>query len=215
MRFPSDKDRHSIIGTTGSGKTQYALWCLSHRNFHTMPWLIYDFKNEESINSIIGARHIELNEVPTSPGIYVVHPHPDDSIGVQTQMMAIWNVGNCGIYIDEGYMVGRHNPAFRSLLTQGRSKRIPMMILSQRPTWMDGFVFSESQFFSVFRLQRTKDIKNVEDFVPADLSRRLPEFHSYYYDVGENKMYVIKPVPDISIILATFERRLRPQRVAV
>lgn len=215
MRFPTDKDRHAIIGATGSGKTQFALWCLSHRNFHTMPWIVYNYKHEESIDAIEGARHIELDDVPTSPGIYVAHPHPDDEEGVQAQMWEIWKRGNIGVYVDEGYMVGRHNRAFRSLLTQGRSKRIPMMVLSQRPVWMDTFVFSESQFFSVFRLQHKKDIVNVESFVPVNLGERLPDFHSYYYDVGENKVQIMKPVPDIEAILATFERRLRKQKQVV
>jgi hypothetical protein len=215
IRFATDQDRHSIIGTTGSGKTQAALWHLSHRNFHLMPWLIYDYKREQSINAIEGARHIELDEIPDTPGIYIAHPHPDDTDAVEKQMWAIWNRGNTGVYVDEGYMVGRHNRAFRSLLTQGRSKSIPMIVLSQRPVWMDNFVFSESQFFQVFRLQFRKDVANVESFVPVNLKNRLPEYHSYYYDVGQDRVNVLKPVPAIEAILGTFERRLRPQRKAV
>jgi hypothetical protein len=58
----------------------------------------------------------------------------------------VWAQENTGIYIDEGYMLGVRNPALNACLTQGRSKRIEMMILSQRPVWMSKFVFSESNY---------------------------------------------------------------------
>lgn len=215
MRLPGDNQRHSIVGATGSGKSQNAMWHLSHRNFHLMPWLIYDYKMEESINAIEGARHIGLDEIPSKPGVYVVHPRPDQEEEVERQMWAIWERGNTGVYVDEGYMVGRNNPAFRAMLTQGRSKRIPMIVLSQRPVYMDRFVFTESEFFQVFRLQHRKDIENVQQFIPQKIDQRLPEYYSYYYDVGKNELVILKPVPDIETILGTFERRLRPQRKAI
>lgn len=213
MRFPEDTHRHSIVGRTGSGKTQMAMFSLSHRNFHIMPWVIYDFKTDESINSIQGARHIDLNELPTRPGIYIAHPHPDDDI--QPHLASIWAKGHTGIFIDEGYMMGNRNRWFRSLLTQGRSKRVPMIILSQRPAWMDRFVFSESEFFSIFHLQHEDDRKNVQKFVPANLDKRLPEFQYRAYNLYDDKIAVMPPVPDINVILGTFERRLRGQRKVV
>ena len=215
MRLPDDTQRHSILGTTGSGKTQAALWSLSNRNYHQMPWVIYNFKMDESIENIPGKIDIEVDEVPTGAGVYVVHPQPHETDEVEAQMWAIWRKGNTGVYIDEGYMVGNNNKAFRALLTQGRSKRIPMIVLSQRPTWMDRFVFSESEFFQVFRLNHRGDIKNAEQFVPADLSTRLPDYHSVWYDVGKNKVTYLSPVPDIDNILGTFERRLKRQRKVV
>ena len=215
FRHPDDTQRHSIVGRTGSGKTQAALWHLSHRNFHTMPWVVYDFKGDASINSIEGSRDIDLLEVPTRPGVYIAHPLPHEEKEVQQHLWAIWQRGNTGVYVDEGYMMGNRNKAFRALLTQGRSKRIPMIVLSQRPVWMDRFVFSESEFFSIFHLQHRDDRKAVEGFVPADLEQRLPKYHSYYYDVGEDQIGKMGPVPQIDVILGTFERRLRKQKKVV
>jgi hypothetical protein len=208
MRFPDDTNRHAIVGATGSGKTQAALWHLSHRNFHTMPWIVYNFKTDKSIDGIPGAVSIGLDEIPVKPGIYVTHPEPEQETEVEQHMREIWRRENIGVYVDEGYMVGRGNMAFRSLLTQGRSRGVPMMVLSQRPVWMDRFVFSESEFFQVFRLQHKDDNKNMAKIVPADFSVRLPEYHSYYYDVGENKVYKMAPVPKIEVIHDTFRRRL-------
>jgi hypothetical protein len=215
MRFPDDTNRHAIIGATGSGKTQAALWHLSHRNFHTQPWLVYNFKGDESIDGIPHARRIGVEEIPVKPGIYITDPHPAQVDEVEAQMWAIWKKGETGVYVDEGYMIGRNNQAFRSLLTQGRSKRIPMMVLSQRPVWLDRFVFSESEYFQVFRLQHKKDVKNVQEFITTDVSKRLPEYHSYYYDVGSNTTTILKPVPDLDTIYATFDRRLRRQKQVV
>lgn len=209
MRLPDSSNRLAIVGATGSGKTQAALWHLSLRDITTRPWIVYNFKYDKNIEAIPLKKDIGLDELPVKPGIYVVHPHPNQTDEVESQMWAIWERGGIGVYIDEGYMVGDRNPAFRALLTQGRSKEIPVIVLSQRPVWMDRFVFSESEFFQVFRLNHRKDQKSVEEFVPADLSYRLPDYHSYYYDVGANRTTVLKPVPSIEEIHKTFEHRLK------
>lgn len=212
MRLPDQTQRLSIVGATGSGKTQAALWHLSMRDIETRPWIIYNFKGDRSIDSIPFARDLGLDELPVKPGVYIVRPQPGQIDEMQTQMWGVWKKGGIGVYVDEGYMVGDRNPAFRALLTQGRSKEIPIIVLSQRPVWMDRFVFSESEFFQVFRLNHRKDRKSVEEFVPADLERRLPDFYSRYYDVGSNEVMILAPVPQIDIIHATFARRLKGQK---
>jgi hypothetical protein len=210
MNFPNDTQRLSIVGATGSGKTHAALWHLSRRNYDSKPWIVYDFKYDDLINSIEGTIDLGVYELPPDkPGLYIVHPHPGEVEAVEQQLWQVWERGNIGVYIDEGYMIGQNSKAFRAILTQGRSKRIPMIILSQRPVWMDRFVFSESEFFQVFRLQHKKDVASVQQFIPSDLSKRLPEYYSYYYDVGANKTTVLKPVPDIDAILSTYDLRLR------
>lgn len=178
------------------------------RDYVLRPWVVYNWKSDRSIDNIPGKIDIGLDEIPKRPGVYVVHPHPNEFEEVERHMWAIWQKQGIGVYVDEGYMVGNNNPAFRSLLTQGRSREIPIITLSQRPVWMDRFVFSESEFFQVFRLQHKKDRQSVEQFVPVDLSKRLPEYHSYYYDVAADKMTVLKPVPVIEKIYQTFDVRL-------
>lgn len=209
--FPDDTQRLSIVGATGSGKTQLANWHLSRRSYTTKPWIVYDFKHDSLINSIPGARYIDVDEPPPQePGLYIVQPVPesDDDL-VMAQMYAIWRQGNTGVYVDEGYMLNKNNRAFRALLTQGRSKRIPMIILSQRPVWLDRFVFSESEFYHVFRLQDKKDIKKTEEFIPKDLSQRLPKYSSYYYNAVDDVLVEFGPAPSREVILATFARRLK------
>jgi hypothetical protein len=215
MRFPDDTQRIAIIGATGSGKTQSALWHLSNRNFHTMPWVVYNFKRDALIDGIPHARHMGLDEIPDAPGIYVVHPQPHQTAEVENHLWNIWDSENTGVYVDEGYMMGRNNPAFRAILTQGRAKNVPTMTLTQRPAFLDYFILSESEFFQVFRLQHKKDKVRVEEFSPIDMNQKLPEYYSHYYDVGANETVVLKPVPRIEEIHATFARRLGGKKQAV
>ena len=215
MNLPTESNRIAIVGATGSGKTQAELWHLSLRDIDKRPWIIYNFKTDKSIEAIPHKRDISLDELPLKPGVYVVHPTPGQQDEVEAQLWAVLDKEGIGIAIDEGYMMGDRNQAFRAILTQGRSKEIPVIVLSQRPVWMDRFVFSESEFFQIFRLNHRKDRKAVEEFVPADLSYRLPAFHSYYYDVGADKVTILKPVPEIEQIYRTFESRLKRVRRTV
>ncbi len=183
-----------------------------------MPWVIYDFKRDKllsQIEALPGAYEIGTNEVPDLPGLYFIHPHPDDVEVVQNQLQGIWTKQNTGVLIDEGYMVSsapNKRSWLRTLLTQGRSMHIPMIILSQRPVWMDRFVFSESDFYQVFRLNHSGDRKKIMEYIPADLSGRLPEYHSFYHDVAREETVVMKPVPTADKILGIFAQRLEEIR---
>lgn len=219
MRFPDDTDRQVIVGATGSGKTHAALWHLSRRDYDTKPWIIYDFKYDDLIGEMPNVHHTDLKHVPERPGIYVVHPHPGAGDAVTDHMWRIWEQGNTGVYVDEGYMIESGNKAFRSLLTQGRSKHIPMIVLSQRPVWIDRFTMTEAGYHQIFRLQHNDDYKVVMGVVPFQsqpwfkrggyrVPPRLPRHHSYYYDVGEDELQHLGPVPDRDAIMDTFARRL-------
>ena len=216
MNGPGDRDRFAIVGTTGSGKTYAGMYNLSHRNYDVKPWIIYDFKNDELINEIPGAQHISLTEkLPTRPGVYIVHPVPGEEELVDEHMMQIWAQENTGVYIDEGYMIPKNSRGFTSILTQGRSKHIPVITLSQRPVYMNRFVFTEAQYLQIFRLQHADDIATTQKFIPHDLSGRLPMYHSYWYDVANDKLVAVGPVPDSDAILDTFDTRMPRMRKVI
>src|SRR5271170_6704875 len=134
-RLPNDKQRLAIIGRTGSGKTVAALWHLSKRSIDVKPWLVFDFKGDEHINAIEGATHssLDLKLTAKSKGLYIVHPLPHETKEVESLMWRLWERGNVGVYVDEGYMIDNGNKAYKAILTQGRSKRIPVITLTQRP----------------------------------------------------------------------------------
>jgi DNA helicase HerA-like ATPase len=211
VRFPNDANRHAIIGATGSGKTQFGMWALSRRSYDVMPWVIFDYKKEELI-AAIDPIELEPKELPPKkPGLYVVRPIPktsDDEI--ENALWRIHQRGECGLYIDEGYMLPNVS-AFRAILTQGRSLRIPCITLTQRPVFISRYVFSESEFFTLFRLTDRTDRKRASEFVPVNLNYTLPKYSSYFFDVGENRLTQFSPVPGADEIVERFSARM-PQR---
>jgi len=211
-RLPGLTHRHTIFGRTGSGKTQYGAWMLSEAGFDRQPFVIVDYKRDELLNSCAYIREIGLNEVPKQAGLYIVHPSVNDSDGVEDWLWRVHGRGNVGLYVDEGYMVPDKG-AMRAILTQGRSKHIPMTILTQRPVWVTRFAVSEADFYTVFTLNSGRDQKVIEDFLPRGaLDDRLSKYHSRWYDVSEDVLLTVGPVPEADVIIERFYDRLEPKR---
>jgi len=212
MKLPGADKRLAIIGSTGSGKTQAGVFHLSNQDWsdpkNGRPWIIFDFKGDELLRQIGAEEFSVRSKVPERPGLHIVRPVPERDDGFVTDLL--WQIlknEETGIYIDEGYMVGTRNPALNACLTQGRSKRIQMITLSQRPMWMSRFVFSEADFFQVFRLNDKRDYANIQSMISVDVTKRLAEYHSHYYDVGADKGVIAAPVPDRRSLIGKFQQR--------
>jgi hypothetical protein len=214
FKLPNDSQRTVVIGKTGSGKTQAATWLLSQKNFSRRPFIAIDFKLDELLNSIPGIEELGLDDkIPKKGGgLFITHPIPGEEDKVEDFLWKIWAKGNTGLFIDESYMVAKNSPAFQAILTQGRSKKIPVIMCTQRPTNISRFCFSESEFVYLMLLADERDKKTVREFVPADFSKPLPPYHGYWYDGVQNESYVLKPVPDRDTILNTFHDKIGPKR---
>lgn len=198
------------MGMTGSGKTQFAAWELAHAPFDKMPYIVMDFKHDDLLNKIPGIEEIGIkNRIPKQPGLYITHPIPTEHDEIENFLWKIWHKGKTGLVIDEGYMVPDRD-AFPTILTQGRSLKIPMIVLTQRPSWISRFAVSEANFHSVFYLNDRRDHKIVESFVPVDMREPLKPFHSYYHDVARRLTFLLKPAPKGETILDMFGRRTKP-----
>jgi hypothetical protein len=212
-RWPNSSQRVAVVGRTGSGKTQFGSWLLSEAPFDQQPYVILDYKGDELLNSIDRIREIGLNEaVPKKPGLFILRPLPGQEEDVTAWLWKVWAREHVGLYFDEGYMLPRSN-ALRAIYTQGRSKRIPAITLSQRPVGVQREVFSEADFFAVFHLHHPKDKETVAGFVPGAVFKgEMKEYHSRWYDVAKNKLFDMAPVPDADTILDRFDERLAPVR---
>jgi hypothetical protein len=212
IRLPGPTHKLAIVGRTGSGKTVAAVWHLSNADFDERPWILLDYKNDELINGIERAEVIGYDELPELPGVYILKVLPGDEERVEEWFRAVWERENIGVLIDEGYMIDPRSQWFNACLTQGRSKKIAMIILSQRPVWLSRFVFSEADFFQCFDLTHVKDMDKVREYIRDDereqLERPLAPYHSYYYDVGRRQLETLGPVPESAELLAIIDARL-------
>lgn len=215
LNLPRPGQRILIVGRTGSGKTVAGLWHLSKQDFDVRPWVIVDYKGDETFKQIEGADYISPDDpVPSEPGIYIMPMRPDEKEALEGFLWDTWQQGNVGLYIDEGYMVSSSqtpSKAFRAILTQGRSKNISVILNSQRPNWIDRFNVSESDYFQIFHLNDADDRKILQRVLPNDfdLEERLEDYHSVYYDVGSNAAQTLAPVPDVPSIIEVINSRLR------
>jgi hypothetical protein len=206
FRLPGPRDRIAVLGRTGSGKTHFGVWLLSQANWPQRPWLIIDFKHDDFLRQLTTTELGLTERLPRQPGLYIVHPRPDQLEDVEGMLWRVWRRERTGLYADEGYLLPERG-ALQALLTQGRSKQIPVIMLSQRPVKVSRFVFSEADFFSVFHLNDKRDKDTVRSFAPVDLQRPLPRHHSHYYDVAEDRLYRMQPAPPRGAILDIFDRR--------
>lgn len=176
-----------------------------------------NFKGDRLINSIPGATFYDFNKKPPErPGIYIINPVPrHDSDAVNEYLWRVWEAEDHGIFIDEGYMMNDNDEAFIAILTQGRSKHVPLIVLSQRPRWLTAMAWSEAGFYQCYALNIVDDIKRVREWCrsyPEDPNTALPKFSSMWYDVDENYSTRLNPVPNEAKILATFRDRMPPKR---
>lgn len=218
FRLPTFSEHVSIIGQNGSGKTQLAAWLLSKIDWTKRRGVIIDYKREQLFRPLKDIKLIGMFrgrppwKMPRKPGLYIVQPEPWEKEEIESFLYAIWQRGKTLVYVDEAHMLPKQDEgAFQALLTQGRSKQIPMIVLTQKPSWVSRFVFSEAKHFSVFHLNDERDKKTVQQFVPIDLSRRLEPFHSYWHDTTQYETFILDPVPDQRTIQAELDARLPRQ----
>lgn len=226
IRTPNNSQRTVLVGRTGTGKTVAGLWHLSNYNHSRRgePWVIVDFKNDDHVNSIENLQQSDFSYIPTKKdeGIFIVHPLPTDckrgkgeeASAMEVYLRKLWEREHIGIFIDEGYVIGE-NDGLNLCLTQGRSKRIPMIICTQRPVWVSRFVFSEADFIQCFHLNDERDRDTIEGFTPLDSDdfETLKEHQSFYYDVSKHNLVRLNPVPDMDAIRKVFADKLARKRV--
>lgn len=218
-RLPGNSDRLVELGRTGTGKTVAGLWHLSNFDLDRRPWVAIDFKRDKHLNSIENAQYIDWDYIPhkKDDGLFIIHALPWDADGsakqratVDEYLIKIWERENCGLFIDEAYAIGDCD-GMNLCLTQGRSKEIPMIICSQRPVWVSRFTWSEASFVQCFALTDVDDRERVGDFTAIDFDNSLPlqKHHSFYYDVSEDELFRLRPVPNMDEIRERFENKLR------
>lgn len=218
FHLPGDDEHTAIIGRNGSGKTQFGVWMLSERSWNSKPWIILNTKDDDLIDAIPGSKPYRIDDrIPREAGVYVAKPiigDQKDQERLDNFYRRVWDQKRVGIFADEGY-VSTGLKWFRAILTQGRSRRLPMIILAQRPVWIDRFVWSEASYFCGFDLTLADDRDTTGKMVPGYKSISLPAYHSLWHDVKGKLTIGLTPVPDRDTILQRFRDRAPVKRRAI
>ena len=195
--LPGASDRTVVIGPTGSGKTVGAAWLLSRQRFDRRPWVALDFKDEE-LWDLVGSppmREISLRQMPDKLGFHRLPVRPGHEEALEEWLWKVWEKGNIGLFVDEVSLVPRKS-AFKAILRQGRSKRIPVIACTQRPVDCEREVFSESQFRMFYGIEDLRDWDVIKGlFRHGDVTAPLPPFWSYWYDAKNKTCLTLRPVP--------------------
>jgi len=221
--WPREDEHALIVGRNGTGKTQFGVYVLSQHDLRR-PWVILDAKGDELINSLPFTTEIDFKTVPDDGGLHLLKIGPHVMDETDDFLWRVWETGDIGIMVDEGYMVPSwEKSAYEAILTQGRALKIPTINLSQRPVMINRFSISEASHIVAFHLNDKKDRQRVgeytppdftdwipDDFAPFNKEGRLPPFHARWYAVKPDARYVLTPVPDADTIRSIFAQKLAP-----
>lgn len=206
--FPTTSEHTTILGRNGSGKTQCGMWLASHMPFDERPLILVDHKGEAMFNEVDAEDWNVTDPPPVLPGVYHVRckPHIDD----EALEIFLWGVharGKTCLLFDEAYMVAKFK-SLDTILMQGRSKEIQCTMLSQRPSWLSRFAFSESSHFVAYHMHDRRDQKTIREFFNHYDEQKLPDFHAQWYEVKRDKKHLLIPVSDADNIITRFKMRL-------
>jgi hypothetical protein len=229
--FPGPQDRLTINGMTGSGKTTFAFWLFGEcADFDKKPWIVVDYKQADPI--INGALaegifdELKLSEkIPRDAGVFVIRPRAQEGATPVVQFLwKVYEAGRVGLFLDEATMIpelrgeGNSGGPFQSLLSQGRSKNIPVWTLAQRPAHVNKMVYSESDFYCAFKLGMTADLDKIRKEGIPEWSEgyervwgdkvRLKPFTSRWYDRKRERSFILNPAPAPNVILNILANRV-------
>lgn len=222
IRTPDNSQHIAIAGRQGSGKTWAAIAMLAQRDLDSFPFVIIDHKKEdgkgggpEGVASINAEPFNPNSHFLPSRGLHIIHAKPDgsDREDIETFLQRAFERGKTGIFVDEGHLLG-FSKAIRMILVAGRSKRVPLMWVSQRAHWIDPFIWSQSNFYRVFDLQGPHDIKRFNENFPMKW-RKPDEHHSWYYDVSKGRVSYLRPSADLNTSKNVIDAKLRTQYRAI
>ncbi len=211
FKWPSDSDRCMIIGMTGTGKTRAAVHQLSHRSINDMTWIAMDFKGDDTLAQMPVTDIMDIDEeIPSNPGLYYLKVEPSRRGAATTEFFKrAYERGECGILIDETLAIGNANEGFNLCLFLGRSRKVPMIMCTQRPVGMEVNARNQATFWQIFKIRNKKDRDSLREDVPEeliDLEKPLPQYQSYWFDVARDYTAKLKPTPPEE---ESFERIMR------
>lgn len=172
--------RIAIVGPAGSGKTRVLkALCRMKRNV-----VVIDTKLAENWDSV-GVDASTL--IGKRAGRYVWHADEEfvTEAGVQSRLYRnLLHSGPRVVAIDEGYDA-LPSRGLKVLATQGRGKRVSLIVGMQRPTQLPLFLITEANYYVVFALRLPDDRKRIEAALGLHVNwdkLREQKFSFYLFD---------------------------------
>lgn len=194
-------DRVLIVGQTGSGKSTAA-------SVIANAWrrvLVVDPKLDDRVAELPNA-HIAYGvraALKALPGRVIYRPLPSEIEDLPTAFeplaRRVFTTGSCGLVLHETEIVAPSSGArrwLRSLIMWGRSRRVPVIFCSQRPSRIDRLARSEPAHVYLFRMTDADDLSTISGVMgvkPAAL-RPLNVEHAFYYRGPDGVVHAMGPL---------------------
>jgi hypothetical protein len=199
-----------IAGKNGTGKSVLACYLLSQSPGH---WIIINPKHTKSYSGLGGkvvdtsGRWLKKLTKSLTENRFTVF-NPDGDLAEPEALDQIIKYlhdkyENFGLCADELYTLhtgGRAKSGLLALLTRGRERKQSFIGLTQRPSWISQFCFSESEYFGCLGLQIEDDKKRMCRITGRDEFSMDLRNHSWlWYNAEKDIMKKFGAVPIISL----------------
>ncbi len=203
--------RALVIGKTGSGKTVGGAWLLSRSPGR---WVILNSKYDTLLSQLGPSVDWEVGDIIKGlkkSRVVVAHPKTYEPEQLDGVLLELCESGQpIGVFVDELLYLhkgnGRAGPGLMGLLTRGRSRKQSFIGCSQRPAFLSGFCYSESEYFAVFNLTLPKDWTRIIEFSGhPEIKQNRPNHQWGWMDIAQDKLREFGAVPHKDIV-----RRFQP-----
>jgi len=189
-------ERLFICGHTGSGKS-YLLTRIV-KGYKRV--IFIDPKHEHSLNGSVLVYDVKgcVNAMKNEQFFVHYKPVEFDSEIINELCKHVYELGNCLVVFDEvsRFAYPRVTEYHDRLIRMGRSRGIGVWHTSQRPSFVDNYVISESEHVISFSLSIEADRDKLRGVMgdEAEKTRTLERYHWLYYSIHEGKAKVCKPI---------------------
>lgn len=199
-----------ILGQNGSGKSVMLLE--QARRAPLGPVVVMDTKIDEGFTRLAEKESAEIvsslaeykralkRKANKMPDYLIVRPPIEevtDPEALDLYCQEAYEKTHLYFLVDEAYQLhnnGRAYPGLIGLLTRGRSRKISVVLCSQRPKWLSIFCLTEVKHFYIFRLIDRGDRARIAELTPYNRDTIPPEYHFYYYNIKSGEYILFAPL---------------------